>query len=74
MKPVSLFAALALIPAAFNPNPARAGIVVPLCIDGKQGQSVTIPMPASPFQREDAGCCAKGCHAGSSRKRGSCHN
>ena len=75
MKSIALFAMFALIPAAFNPQPAAAQIAVLVCVDGKDGGTITIPLrPASPLRGEGEGCCVKGCHAGPSRKRGSsCH-
>ncbi|MFA7585773.1 MAG: hypothetical protein WCY11_06190 [Novosphingobium sp.] len=77
MKRDALIGLAALIPAAFNPAPSAAaagGLVVPLCIGGESGRVVVIPvMPPEPPRRDGEGCCAKGCHTGSSRKRGSCH-
>jgi hypothetical protein len=79
---MAFIALVALIPAAFNPAPAAAAgsatgsaIVVPLCSGALLGAAGTIPLrPALPPARDGQGCCAKGCHAGSSRKRGNCHN
>ncbi len=74
---LSAIALAALIPAAFNPAPAAAAgssIVVPLCDGTLSGSSISIPIrPALPPARDGQGCCAKGCHTGSSRKRGNCH-
>ena len=72
---IAAVALAALVPAAFNPAPAAAAgsITVPLC-DGTLGATVTIPLrPGLPPARDGKGCCAKGCHTGSSRKRGQCH-
>lgn len=76
MKSPALFALVAMIPAAFNPVPARAGgagIVVALCSGAETGRTVTIPVkPQLPPAQDGNGCCAKGCHSSSSRKRGQC--
>lgn len=78
MRRAALFALAAMIPAAFNPVPARAGgggLVVALCSGTETGLTVTIPLrPTLPPSQDGKGCCAKGCHSGSSRKRGTCHN
>ena len=70
---LAAFALIGLIPAAFNPAPqanARS-IAVPLCIGSDSSAKVIIPLlPAGPPSRDGSGCCAKGCHTGSSRKRG----
>lgn len=73
---LALFALFAMVPAAINPAPAaasaRGSLVVPLCVGAEQGRSIAIPLvPAGPPARDGEGCCAKGCHTGSSRKRGS---
>ena len=64
--------------AEMYPVPARAGqggILVPVCSGADLGRTVTIPLrPVLPPDQGGKGCCAKGCHAGSSRKRGTCHN
>jgi len=74
VKVISLLALAALIPAAFNPGVAQARMVtVSLCAGDGTARTATIPLgPARPGSGED-GCCAKGCHSGSTRKRGNCH-
>lgn len=73
MRIFSLLGLLALIPAAFNPAPGKAsptGMVVPICRDGKAAGSIIVPLePQLPPARDGEGCCVKGCHGGSSRKR-----
>lgn len=72
MKPASLFGILALIPAAFNAAPAIASktMMVPLCLEGGKPGFIAVPLgPADPLRDTGEGCCAKGCHAGSNRKR-----
>lgn len=69
------FALATLVPAAFNPSPAPAGMLVALCTGDGAAHAVLIPpvsqpgsgrqLPGTPGQP----CCAKGCHAGA-RKRG----
>ena len=80
MKLVSLFGLIAMIPAALNASvPASSGsITILLCRGNGVAETVTMPLRGSapvPGHGDDGGgCCAKGCHAGSSRKRGgSCH-
>lgn len=80
MNRATLFGLLALIPAALNTTPASAQggmITVPICTGDGQVHLVTMPLgrsgaPAIPGSG-DSGCCVKGCHGGSSRKRSSCH-
>lgn len=63
-------AAIALVPAAFNIAPVSAhALNIPLCTGDGTARSLNLPLPENaPSGREDAGCCAKGCHTGS-RKR-----
>lgn len=66
---VTSFALLALLPAAVNAAalPPREGQTIALCTG--DGVTRTVPLPGAP--RDDGqGHCAKGCHAGCSRKRG----
>lgn len=63
-----LLAFAALVPAMTGPNAAERqdAVRVALCAGG----SVSIPLDGSPAPGErNAPCCAKGCHAGQSRKR-----
>lgn len=81
MKLVSLFGLIAMVPAALNastPSSSRT-ITFLLCRGNGVAETVTMPVrgPAPlPGHGEDGGaCCAKGCHAGGSRKRGgACHS
>jgi hypothetical protein len=63
-------ALVALIPAAFIVAPAAAHtLIVPLCTGDGAARSLTLPLPQNaPSGRDDAGCCAKGCHTGSRKK------
>lgn len=63
-------ALIALVPAAFNIAPATAhALNIPLCTGDGTARSLNLPLPENaPPGRDDAGCCAKGCHTGS-RKR-----
>lgn len=68
MKPLSLFALAALAPTALNAAAWCSPVLaIPLC--GGDGTVIGIAL-LPPAQHEDDGQqCAKGCHAGSSRKR-----
>lgn len=71
MRRRALFGLLALLPAALNYSaPAAAGgLLMPLCTGDGQVRLVEVPgSPKTPANGE-GGCCAKGCHSGSSRKR-----
>jgi len=71
MRRRAIFGIAALVPAALNLSaPASAsGLMMPLCTGDGQVRMVEVPgapkTPAGP----DNGCCAKGCHGSSSRKR-----
>lgn len=71
MKAGVLFALAALFPAAAGTGPAPRTIIAKLCSSGGAAQTVTIPLDRSlpGSGGENAPCCAKGCHAGGSRKR-----
>lgn len=74
MKRRSMFALVAIFPAALNPAiPAQAEthtITTVLC----SGRTVELPLPSQPgTPAPETPCCAKACHTGSSRKRGGCH-
>lgn len=64
---LALFGALALLPAMIGPLEAEARVLAaPLC----NGGTVSLPTaPEGPPSPSQGPCCAKGCHAGSSRKR-----
>lgn len=74
----ALFGLLAMLPAMANTVPARAAgmLSLPVCSGDGVARTVDVPVPASPVRpsQGDSGCCVKGCHAPSSRKRGqACH-
>ncbi|MDE2595424.1 MAG: hypothetical protein KGL44_00955 [Sphingomonadales bacterium] len=77
MRAISLFGIIALVPAALNVTPAAAAglLTVPLCTGDGQVHMVNVPLNGNGIPGGDTnGCCAKGCHSGSSRKRASgCH-
>lgn len=67
-----LFGLVAMLPAALNLSaPTAAGtLMMPLCSGDGQVRMVEVPgAPKSPAS-SDNGCCAKGCHSSSNRKRG----
>lgn len=76
MKPVALFALVAMIPAALNAAPAaasagRGALALPLCTGDGVARTITVPVGGGGVPgREPPGCCVKGCHGGSARKRG----
>jgi hypothetical protein len=72
MKRRVLFGLVALLPAALNLSaPALAGtLLMPLCSGDGQLRMIEVPgVPGTP-PGGDKGCCAKGCHSSSNRKRG----
>jgi hypothetical protein len=74
----ALFGLAAMIPAAFNTAPAAAArmLNLPVCDGSGVTRMVQVPVGGTPLRprQGDAGCCVKGCHSPSSRKRGSgCH-
>ncbi len=72
--PLIHFALTALLPAALNMSaPVSAGsIAVPICTGDGLVHTVQVPIDGGQqLPGKDPGnCCAKGCHSGSSRKRG----
>lgn len=72
MKSRAMLALVALLPAAlFVPPAGAATIGMALCTGDGQVHTVRVPVgPEQPPGNEQGPCCAKGCHAGSSRKRG----
>lgn len=74
MKPTIPFALLALIPAALNTTAASASyLTMTYCTGDGRVHTVQVPMNSQQDPANGQGqCCAKGCHSGSSRKRG-CH-
>lgn len=75
MKHAASFGLIALLPAILNPVPASASVLqMQICSGDGQTRVLTIPLgPRTPPGEGDSPCCVKGCHAGGSRKRGSCH-
>ncbi len=72
-RAIRLFALLAIMPAALHAAPALAGdsLLVPICTGDGQTRLVAIPKGGKGSGDGGAGRdCAKGCHGGSSRKRG----
>ncbi|MEQ1498588.1 MAG: hypothetical protein ABL914_07985 [Novosphingobium sp.] len=70
MSRSSMLGLIALLPLALNVSaPAAGTILMPMC--SGDGQVLLVPVPGgsqAPASSEN-GCCIKGCHAGSSRKR-----
>jgi hypothetical protein len=63
------FALAALVPAAFNPSPAPAAMLVALCTGDGATHAILIPLPGHPLPGAPGqSCCAKGCHAGARRR------
>lgn len=72
-RTIRLFALLAIMPAALHAAPAFAGerLLVPICTGDGQTWLVAIPTGGEGSGTGGEGQeCAKGCHGGSSRKRG----
>ncbi len=66
------FALTALVPAALNISAPAAGasLLVPVCTGDGLVHMVQVPVDGQQAPGSSNGaCCAKGCHAGSSRKR-----
>ncbi len=66
------FAMTALLPAALNISAPAAGasLLVPVCTGDGLVRMVQVPVDGQQAPGNSNGmCCAKGCHAGSSRKR-----
>lgn len=71
MKPVVIFALVAMVPAALNTSPAAANgrLTMPLCTGDGLARTITVPVGQARLPgSEPPGCCQKGCHSGS-RKR-----
>lgn len=72
MKLTMIFGLIALIPAALNTTPgnARGQLAVPLCTGDGVARTITVPVGQTGLPNSDPpGCCVKGCHRGSARKR-----
>lgn len=70
MKCTGVIGLIALLPAALGVSaPAAGSILMPLCTGDGQVHMVPVPGSGAPGGARDNGCCIKGCHAGSSRKR-----
>ncbi len=67
------FGIVALIPAMFNLTVVTSGetIAMQICTGDGQVHTVQVPVGGSGSGKGDGQglCCAKGCHAGNSRKR-----
>ena len=72
MKLLAMFCMVAMVPAALNAAPAEAAtLTVPLCAGDGVARTISVPLGQSQLPGGDPpGCCVKGCHSGSSRKRG----
>lgn len=73
MRLLAGFALMAMVPAALNIMPAHAAtaMVVPICSGDGVARSILVPTgPAELPGKAVPGCCAKGCQAGESRKKG----
>lgn len=65
-----VFGLIALLPLALNVSaPAAGSILMPLCTGDGQFHLVPLTGSGPAPSGSDNGCCIKGCHAGSSRKR-----
>jgi len=67
-----LFGLVSLLPAALNAAPGahHQSLLARLCTGAAAVQTVRLPVGPANLPGPDApGCCAKGCHAGASRKR-----
>jgi len=74
MKPISLFCLVAMMPAVLNGSAVSAHepLAMLICTGDGSVQRVPLQVPSgsgTPGGREGSGCCVKGCHNGSSRKR-----
>jgi hypothetical protein len=71
MRCATLFGLLALVPAGLN---AAAPAAMTLAVPGCEGavHAIVIPLRPGAPASGDQPCCAKACHAGSSRKRFPC--
>lgn len=69
MSGASIFALIALGPAAFGIAAPAATVTVALCDGSNEARTIDIPLQRAPGGNGD--CHVKGCHAGNSRKR--CH-
>ncbi len=71
MKRGSTFGLVAMIPAALaiTPAAASASLTMMICTGDGTTQTVVLPLKRSPASPSHQPCCAKGCHAGGSRKR-----
>ena len=67
-----LFALLAIMPAALHAAPVMASdnLPVPICTGDGQTRLVAIPKGGSGPRKGSEQDCVKGCHGGTSRKRG----
>ena len=75
MKRAARFSLIALLPAILSPATASANVsLMQICSGDGKPRTLAIPLgPRVPPGGGDSPCCVKGCHAGGSRKRGTCH-
>ncbi|MBX9644963.1 MAG: hypothetical protein K2W91_12800 [Novosphingobium sp.] len=70
MRRRALFGLAALLPAALNLSaPASGALMMPLCSGDGQVRMVEVPGAPKAPAGGTKGCCAKGCHSSSNRKR-----
>jgi hypothetical protein len=68
MVPATIFALAALLPVALGPLPAKGRSITAVICSGNGG-SLLIEIPIDEDTPAQPPCSAKGCHAGSCRKR-----
>ena len=63
MKRRMLIGLIALVPAALNAAPARAGaLALPVCTGDGSARTITVPVPTGELPgRDQPGCCAAKC-------------
>jgi hypothetical protein len=70
MRGISTFGLLAMLPAVMGTAPAGASMLVPICSGDGVTRTISVPVgEQGPPGQQQPGCCVKGCHAGSSRKK-----
>lgn len=71
-RALRLFALLAIAPAALHAAPVMASdsLLVPICTGDGQTRLVAIPKGGGGQRKGGEQDCVKGCHGGSTRKRG----
>ena len=70
MRRSSLLGLIAMLPAALNLSaPAAGTILLPICTGDGQVHLMPLPRNDGPGGGAQNGCCIKGCHSGSNRKK-----